>query len=72
MDAEKIASNLRKLRLEKKATQAEVAKIVGVSISALTNYECGIRVPRDEIKIKLANYYGVTVESIFFSINDTN
>ena len=64
---EKIAKNLRLLRLKKGITQSEVAKSVGISLSAITNYELGVRIPRDEVKIKLANYYGVSVESIFFN-----
>jgi len=31
-------------------------------------YELGYRVPRDEIKMKLADYYGVTVQSLFFDV----
>ena len=29
-------------------------------------YETGKRIPRDEIKIKLADYYQKTVQQIFF------
>ncbi|QHF59202.1 hypothetical protein Bateq7PJ16_3396 [Bacillus subtilis] len=29
-------------------------------------YETGQRIPRDEIKIKLADYYQKTVQQIFF------
>lgn len=69
MDSKKIASKLIELRGEK--TQQQVADDIGISVSAITNYELGIRVPRDEIKIRLADYYGVSVESIFFSQSDT-
>lgn len=55
---------LRKLRGKK--TIAETAKEIGITPSALSNYETGIRVPRDQIKIKIAKHYGKTVESIFF------
>lgn len=44
-----------------------VAKSVGISISALTMYETGKRIPRDEIKMKLANFYGTDIMSIFFA-----
>lgn len=47
--------------------QEKVAKEVGISVSALSMYEQGNRIPRDEIKIKLANYYGRTVQEIFFA-----
>ena len=47
-------------------TQAEVAEAVGISTSALTMYETGRRVPRDEIKIALARYFNVSVGYLFF------
>ncbi len=45
----------------------EVADAVGVSLSALSMYESGQRIPRDEIKVKLAQYYGTTVQALFFT-----
>lgn len=60
----KIGERLIMLRGNK--PQSEVAKAVGISNSALSMYECGERIPRDSIKVKLANYYGKTVQSIFF------
>lgn len=47
-------------------TLREVAASIGITPSALSNYESGIRVPRDRIKVKLAGYYGVTIDSLFF------
>lgn len=44
-----------------------VAAAVGISVSALTSYENGTRVPRDKIKCALAQYYGESVEKLFFS-----
>ena len=44
----------------------EVATAVGVSVSAIAMYENGDRIPRDEIKIKLADYYKTTVQKLFF------
>lgn len=65
MDSEKIAKNLVALRGEK--TREEVAKAVGVSLSAMAMYETGARIPRDETKKRIAKYFGVTVEEIFFT-----
>ena len=45
----------------------EVAAAIGVSLSAIAMYESGGRVPRDETKIKLANYYHTTVQELFFN-----
>ena len=43
-----------------------VAKAVGVSLSAISMYELGARVPRDEVKVRLADYYGKTVQELFY------
>ena len=43
-----------------------VADAVGISISALTMYELGQRVPRDDIKVRIADYYGCTVQALKF------
>ena len=48
-------------------TQEKVANDCGISVSALAMYESGKRMPRDEIKVKLARYYNTTVEAIFFT-----
>lgn len=62
---ERVAERLTQLRGEK--SREEVANAIGVSVSAISMYENGERIPRDDIKIKLANYYGESVQSIFFS-----
>jgi hypothetical protein len=60
-----IGERLRRLRGDR--TLKEVSERVGISKSALSMYENGARIPRDEIKIKLANYYKKTIQSIFFA-----
>lgn len=52
--------------LRGKRTISDVASAIGVTRSALVKYERGERIPRDEIKIKIADYYGKSVEEIFF------
>lgn len=47
-------------------SKEEVAYKVGITTAALTNYETGTRMPKDEIKIKLADFYGLTVQELFF------
>lgn len=44
----------------------DVANAVGISISALSMYECGQRVPRDDVKVRLADHYKTTVQKLFF------
>lgn len=43
-----------------------VAEAVEISVSALAMYETGQRVPRDELKVRLAKYYNRTVQELFF------
>lgn len=52
-------------------TREEVANAIGVSVSAISMYENGYRIPRDEIKIRLADYYNTTVQALFFD-NDSH
>jgi transcriptional regulator with XRE-family HTH domain len=44
-----------------------VAEKMGISYSALCKYEAGIRMPTDEQKKKIAEFYGVSEEEIFFA-----
>ena len=57
--------NLKRLRGAR--SREEVARAVNISISAIAMYENEERSPRDEIKLKLANYFGTTVQEIFFT-----
>lgn len=65
MDAKEIGARLCALRGER--TQSEVADAVGVSRSAICNYEQGFRIPKDDVKVLLAKYYRSTVAKIFYS-----
>lgn len=59
-----IAKKLVELRGDR--SREEVAKAVGVSVSAISMYENGERIPRDDIKIRIAKYYRRSVQEIFF------
>lgn len=47
-------------------TIEEVCQATGISEEALTAYETDHRVPRDEVKVKLAEYYGKSIKELFF------
>lgn len=66
MDTKAIGRKLEVLRKAKGVTQAEVAEAIGVSAMAVSLYEKGERIPRDEVKIKLADFFSTPVSSIFF------
>lgn len=62
---ENVSRILRNLRGEK--SQKAIAADIGLTKSAWAMYERGERTPKDEIKIKIAEYFGKTVQEIFFS-----
>ena len=65
LDAKKIGERLKRLRGSR--SQKEVADACDVTDMAISLYESGERIPRDEIKVRLAKYFEVSVESIFFN-----
>ncbi len=62
---------VRLLRLRGMRSQEEVAAALQIRQSTLAMYESGARMPRDEIKLRLARYYGCSVDALFFSEDDT-
>ena len=64
-----IGDNLRELRLAKGKKVVEVARDLGITPTALYNYENNVRVPRDTIKIALSDYYKKPIQKIFFAKN---
>lgn len=62
-----IGDTLRELRKAKGKTIATAARDIGITPSALSNYENNIRVPRDNIKIAISDYYKKPIQKIFFA-----
>ena len=67
INKKEIGKKLYELRTELGKSRKEVAKDIGISISTLQMYENGKRIPRDYIKIKLAEYFNTSVQEIFFN-----
>ena len=65
IDPEIIGKRLLMLRKKSNMSRMEVAKLCAISKSAVSMYEIGKRIPKDDIKIKLAKCYNTTVEKIF-------
>lgn len=65
MDRMLVAERLIKLRGNKK--QREIAEAIGVAKSTYAMYELGMRMPSDNVKVRIANYYKKTVQAIFFA-----
>lgn len=58
-------TRLRELRGDR--TQREISACIGITKSSWAMYERDKRVPRDEVKIKIANFFGKTVQELFFN-----
>lgn len=62
-----VGNKMQELRNKKGLTALEVAQELEISLSSYTKYENGDRVPREEIREKIASYYGVSVPSLFYA-----
>ena len=58
---------LIKLRIDRGLNQKQAAQEIGISQSMLSALEQGYRSGSDATKIKIAKFYGQSVESIFFA-----
>lgn len=57
-------NKLKKIRKEKGATQDQIARYLNISRAAYTNIENGKRDPDTQTIIRLADYYGVSVDEL--------
>lgn len=60
-------TKMRALRHQRKKTLQQVADELDITKSSLAMYERDERIPRDEVKVRIARYYGETVDALFFS-----
>lgn len=63
------AENFKRLRKEKKVTQEKLAEALDVSAQSISRWELSICYPDVELLPSIANYFGVTVDSLLS--NDT-
>lgn len=63
-------NRLRRLRQERKLTQAELGKIINVSKVSISGYETGERIPDTDNLKRLADYFGVTTDYLLGRSND--
>lgn len=65
MNSELFSRNLRRLRMEKKLTQEQLANILGVSVQSVSRWECGNTLPDVLLLPEIAKLYGVTVDDLY-------
>jgi putative transcriptional regulator len=66
----KLENNLRQFRFEhNEMTQQDLANAVGVSRLTIHSIETGKFNPSTLLSLKIANFFGVSVEDIFFLVD---
>lgn len=64
MDRNKIGDRLRELRGG--MSRSDLGAALGITEQAILNYEFGYRVPTDDLKVKIAEFFHKSVQEIFF------
>ncbi|MBO5324031.1 MAG: helix-turn-helix domain-containing protein [Oscillospiraceae bacterium] len=59
------SNNLRRLRIDKKLTQEQLASTLGVSVQSVSRWECGNTLPDVMLLPEIAQLYGVTVDDLY-------
>ncbi len=70
MKETKMKYSLRAIRINRKETQEQAARGIGISVETLANYEKGITYPDIPMLQKIEKYYGVNYNDIDFFCND--
>lgn len=67
-----LGNNIRYSREKNNLSQKELAKILNIANSTLSQYESDVRIPSDEIKILIADYFNVSVDYLLGRPNNPN
>lgn len=64
MEEMSLQRNLKKYRKENGYTQKQLADYLGITRQAYAHYEVGNRAPNYVVLVKIADFYGVSMESL--------
>lgn len=67
MNAEVIGEKIKNLREKNNISRENFANAVEISQSALSMYENGQRIPRDEVRLRIARFFNTSIEELFFT-----
>lgn len=65
-----VGERLADLRKDKGLQQKELASIIGVSERSVSLYERGLVSPNDEVKLKIARYFNVSLDYLMGLTNN--
>ncbi|MDS0525013.1 helix-turn-helix domain-containing protein [Clostridium sp. SHJSY1] len=57
-----LSDRLKELRKENNMTQSDLGKILGVGKTTISMYENGNSTPNDEIKLKIVEYFNISLD----------
>jgi transcriptional regulator with XRE-family HTH domain len=60
-----VGMKIKEFRKNKKLTQQDLADLVGVKNSAISNYEQGTRIPKRDFLFRVANALSVSIDEFF-------
>ncbi|QKK01938.1 MAG: helix-turn-helix transcriptional regulator [Pseudomonadota bacterium] len=69
--SDELGNRIRVFRAEHRLSQAELAEAIGVSRKTISTIEVGRFVPSTAIALKIARYFEVPLEDVFF-LNDAS
>lgn len=60
---------IKRERTHRLLSQQELAEALDISQVSLSLYERDERTPRDAVKVRMARFFGTTVQDLFFPTN---
>ena len=66
IDKETMGKRIKEMRIAAGKSVEQMSNDTGIGQAALRNYECGLRIPRYTAMFTIADYFGTTVDSLFF------
>lgn len=67
-----LADRIKELRKSKNLTQSDLGKILGVGKTTISMYENGNSTPNDEIKLKISEYFDVSLDYLLGKLDLKN
>ena len=67
-----LGDRIKQLRLEKDISQKDLAEHFNIARSTLSQYESNQRTPSDEMKLKISEYFGVSLDYLLGKTDKKN
>lgn len=64
------SQRLKQLRKEKKVTQEQLAKIIGVERSSVGKYESSSVTPSPDVLARMSDYFGVSIDYLLGKVSN--